>query len=133
MKSNTPPPPSSPHKGRQQKRQGFNPSATPTLPDPAHHCPEGLCRFKIHSRTADTPPLGRPLLQVLQDAAVAEVVDVAAEVDQLGVDVCGHAAVERRGEVGATGNHAGAARRGMFGPPLHQGTKSKQEEDLNVT
>lgn len=50
---------------------------------------------------------------------------MAAEVDQLGVDVCGHAAVERRGEVRTKGDHAGAARRGLFGPPLHQGTKSK--------
>lgn len=57
---------------------------------------------------------------------------MAAEVHQFGVDICGHAAVERRGEVRATRHHAGAARRGMFGPPLHQGTKSEQEENLNV-
>lgn len=56
---------------------------------------------------------------------------MAAEVHQLGVDVCGHAAVERGGEVRATGHHAGAARRGVFGPPLHQGTKSEQEGNLD--
>lgn len=65
-----------------------------------------------------------PLLQVLQDASVAEVVDVPAEIHQLGVDVCGHTAVGRGGKVGAAGHHAGAARWGTFGTPLHQGTKS---------
>lgn len=68
-----------------------------------------------------------PLLQVLQDASVAEVVDVPAEVHQLGVDVRGHTAVGGRGEVGAAGHHAGAARWGAFGTPLHQGTKSTQK------
>lgn len=67
------------------------------------------------------PPL---LLQVLQDASVAEVVDVPAEIHQLGVDICGHTAVGRGGEVRAAGHHAGAARWGTFGTPLHQGTKS---------
>lgn len=57
---------------------------------------------------------------------------MAAEVHQFGVDVCGHAAVERKGEVRAAGHHAGAARGGVFGPPLHQGTKSGQEENLHV-
>lgn len=72
------------------------------------------------SFTGATPTL----LQVLQDASVAEVIDVAAEVHKLGVDVCGHAAVGGGGEVGATGHHAGTARWGAFSPPLHQGTKS---------
>lgn len=64
------------------------------------------------------------LLQVLQDASIAEVVDVPAEIHQLGIDVCGHTAVGRGGEVGAAGHHAGTARWGAFGTPLHQGTKS---------
>lgn len=83
----------------------------------------------IH-RSRRPPPhvLSAPLLRVLQDAAVAKVVDVAAEVHQLRVDVCGHAAVDRGGEVRAEGHHAGAARGGAFGPPLHQGTKSEQED-----
>ena len=68
-----------------------------------------------------------PLLQVLQDASVAEVVDVPAEIHQLGVDVRGHTAVGGRGEVGAAGHHDGAARWGAFGTPLHQGTKSTQK------
>ena len=67
-----------------------------------------------------------PLLQVLQDASVAEVVDVPAEIHQLRVDVGGHTAVGRGGEVGAAGHHAGAARWGAFGTPLHQGTISTQ-------
>lgn len=65
-----------------------------------------------------------PLLQVLQDASEAEVVDVPAKIHQLGVDVCGHTAVGRGGEVRAAGHHAGAARWGAFSTPLHQGTKS---------
>lgn len=52
---------------------------------------------------------------------------MAAEVHQLGVDVRGHAAVEGGGEVGAAGHHAGAAGRGAFGTPPHQGTKSENE------
>lgn len=67
------------------------------------------------------------LLQVLQDASVSEVVDVPAEVHQLGVDVHGHAAVGGRGEVGPEGHHAGPARWGAFSTPLHQGTKSANE------
>lgn len=70
------------------------------------------------------PPL--LLLQVLQDASVAEVVDMPAEIHQLGVDICGHTAVGRGCEVGAAGHHAGAARWGALGSPLHQGTKSTQ-------
>lgn len=66
----------------------------------------------------------RHLLQVLQDASVAEVVDVPAEVYQLRVNVGGHAAVGGRGEVGAAGHHAGATGWGTLGPPLHQGTIS---------
>lgn len=93
---------------------------------PTCHRPEGGRRVPVPSRTPGSPPPLRPLLQVLQDAAVAEVVDVAAEVHQLGVDVGGHAAVEGGGEVRATGHHAGAARRGALGPPLHQGTKSER-------
>lgn len=65
-----------------------------------------------------------PLLQVLQDASVAEVVDMPAEVHQLGVNVCGHTSVGGGGEVGAAGHHAGAASWGSFSTPLHQGTKS---------
>lgn len=84
-------------------------------------CTEVGCHVMIHSRVRH--PLD-PLLQVLQDASVAEVIDVPAEIHQLGVDVCGHAAVGRRGEVRATGHHAGDARWGAFSPPLHQGTKS---------
>lgn len=72
--------------------------------------------------------LPSPLLQVLQDASVAEVVDVPAEVHQLGVDVRGHTAVGGGGEVGAAGHHAGAAGRGALGTPLHQGTKSDQTQ-----
>lgn len=74
-----------------------------------------------------------PLLQVLQDASVAEVIDVAAEIHKLGVDVCGHAAVGGRGEVGATGHHAGTARWGTFSSPLHQGTKSTQRHTQRGT
>lgn len=71
------------------------------------------------------PPRPAPLLQVLQDASEAEVVDVPAEVHQLGVDVRGHTAVGGGGEVGAAGHHGGAAGGGgAFGTPLHQGTKS---------
>lgn len=64
------------------------------------------------------------LLQVLQDASISEVVDVPAEIHQLGVDVCGHTAVGRGGEVRAAGHHAGAARWSAFSAPLHKGTKS---------
>ena len=66
------------------------------------------------------------LLQVLQDASVAEVVDVPAEIHQLGVNVCGHTAVGGGGKVRAAGHHAGAARWGTFGTPLHQGTISSK-------
>lgn len=68
-----------------------------------------------------------PLLQVLQDASKSVVVHVPAEIHQLGVDVCGHTAVGGGGEVGAGGHHAGTARRGAFGTPLHQGTKSENK------
>lgn len=68
-----------------------------------------------------------PLLQVLEDASVAEVVDMPAKIHQLGVNFCGHTAVGRRGEVRAAGHHAGTARWGAFGSLLRQGTKSKTE------
>lgn len=70
-----------------------------------------------------------PLLQILQDATVTKIVDVPAEIHQLGVDVCGHTAVGRRGKVGAAGHHTGTARRGTFSTPLHQGTKSRKGEE----
>lgn len=66
-----------------------------------------------------------PLLQILQDAAVTKIVDMPAEIHQLGVDVCGHTPVGGGGKVGAAGHHAGTARRGTFGSPFHQGTKSR--------
>lgn len=75
-------------------------------------------------RQRNFPQLQRPLLQVLQDASVAEVVDVAAQVHQLGVDVGGHAAVGGGGKVWAAGHRAGAPWWGALGPPLHQGTIS---------
>lgn len=55
-----------------------------------------------------------------------------AEIHQLGVDVCGHTAVGRRGKVGAAGHHAGTARRGTFSTPLHQGTKSRKGEENSL-
>lgn len=67
------------------------------------------------------------LLQILQDASVAEVVDVATEIHQLGVDVGGHTTVGGRGKVVATGHHAGTAGWGAFDTPLHQGTKSARK------
>ncbi|TNN40158.1 hypothetical protein EYF80_049667 [Liparis tanakae] len=81
-----------------------------------HHGPDA-CR--LMSRTT----FKALLLQ--GDASEAEVVDVPAEVHQLGVDVRGHTAVGGGGEVGAAGHHGGAAGGGgAFGTPLHQGTKS---------
>lgn len=68
-----------------------------------------------------------PLLQIFQDASVTEVVDVPAEVHQVGVDVCGHTAVGGGHEVRAEGHHASPTRWSAFGTPLYQGTKSVEE------
>lgn len=65
-----------------------------------------------------------PLLQVLEDAPIAEIIDVTAEVHQLRVDVSGHTAVGRGGTVQLAGHHTGTARREALSPPFHQGTKS---------
>lgn len=72
--------------------------------------------------TAFFPP---SLLQIFQDASVTEIVDVPAEVHQVGVDVRGHTAVGGGGEVRPEGHHAGPATWGAFGMPLYQGTKSE--------
>lgn len=89
---------------------------------------------------AEEPPTGgalrRHLLQVLQDASVAVVVDVATQVHQLGVDVGGHAAVGGGGEIREAGHHAGASWWGAFSTALHQGTISgpgRQQEVEFVT
>lgn len=63
------------------------------------------------------------LLRVLQDASVAEVVDVAAQVHQLWVDTIGHEAVGRDGAVRGAGHHRGAFGHALRAP-LDQGTKS---------
>lgn len=75
------------------------------------------------------------LLQVLQDAAVAKVVDVAAEEHQVRVDVGGHAAVGRDGVLGR-GRHHGGTLRETLPTALHQGTKSEKggfEETIHAT
>lgn len=46
-----------------------------------------------------------PLLQVLQYAAITEVVDVATQVNQLGVNIIGHKSVRGDGTVGGAGHH----------------------------
>lgn len=69
-------------------------------------------------------PLLLSLLQIFQDASIAEVVDVAAEIYQLGVNIRGHTTVGGGGKVVAAGHYAGTAGWGAFNTPLHQGTKS---------
>lgn len=104
------------------------------LPCPAPALPSSLAAETETVEPSVSGTLQRHLLEVLQDASVAEVVDVAAQVHQLGVDVGGHAAVGGGGEVGAAGHHACAPWWGALSTPLHQGTISapgrQQEVEL---
>lgn len=75
------------------------------------------------------------LLQVLQDAPVAEVVDVATDEHQVGVDVRGHTAVGRGAVFNTRPYHSGGTFRETLPATFHEGTKSEipcQEDHPNA-
>lgn len=71
------------------------------------------------------------LLQVLQEASVAEVVDVSTEEHHLWVDVIGHTAVGGHGVVNDGWHHEGGGTVAHTLPPaFYQGTKSEHGTDI---
>lgn len=82
-------------------------------------------RHRITALNADRVGADRLALslQVLEDAAVAEVVDVPAQVHQLRVHAVGHEAVGGDGAVGGAGHRLGTVGHALRAA-LHQGTKS---------
>lgn len=75
-------------------------------------------------------PAPQTLLQVLQEASVAEVVDVSTEKHQLWVDVLGHTAVGGR-SVANYGwhNEGGGSIDNSVPTAFHQGTKSGEQKN----
>lgn len=68
------------------------------------------------------------LLQVLEEASVAEVVDVSTEKHQLWVSVIGHTVVGGHGISNNRGHYkGGGAVADAFSTAFYQGTKSGQE------
>lgn len=68
------------------------------------------------------------LLQVLEEASVAEVVDVSTEKHQLWVSVIGHTVVGGHGVSNNRGHHeGGGAVADAFSTAFYQGTKSGQK------
>lgn len=65
-----------------------------------------------------------PLLQVLQKAAIAEVVNMATDEHQVRVDVSGHAAMSWNGVVASRRDQGGTFGATLL-TTLHQGTESE--------
>lgn len=84
--------------------------------------------------TRPAPVQRRVLLQVLQEASVAEVVDVSTEQNQLWVDVIGHTVVGGHG-VAKNGRHneGGGAVADALPAALYQGTKSAHNKHRKVS
>lgn len=72
------------------------------------------------------------LLQVLQKATIAEVVNMATDKHQVGVDVSGHAAMSWNGVVASRRDRGGTFGMTLL-TTLHQGTKSKETQDTKYT
>lgn len=84
--------------------------------------------------TWSAPVQSRVLLQVLQEASVAEVVDVSTEQNQVWVDVIGHTVVGGHG-VAKNGRHneGGGAVADALLAALYQGTKSAHNKHGKVS